>query len=124
MDINTRLHRLLDDALGQDPRRALLAYRQLSKEHLPWIEQRIVALARREGWSWGRMARLLGCTRQRLHQQFRHLPPSLPHDPDVDQQIERRAFNRTLDAIRSGRTADNGYGNGYGYGSDDDVVPW
>jgi hypothetical protein len=92
MDIGTRLHRLLDDVLGQDPRRALIAYRQLADEHLPWLELRVVALAKREGWSLARMGRLLGHSRQTMHRKFRTIRPALPNDPDVDQQRANRAF--------------------------------
>lgn len=34
---------MVDDILGEDPRAALIAYRELSGEQLPWLEQRIAA---------------------------------------------------------------------------------
>ena len=112
MDFGTRLHRLLDDVLGQDPRRALLAYRQLADEHLPWLELRVVALAKREGWSLARMEGLLGHTRQTMHRKFRTIRPALPYDPDVDQQAFNRRFTQLCDRTR--REPDEG----------DEVVAW
>ncbi len=90
MDIGTRLHRLLDDMLGQDPRRALIAYRQLADEHLPWLEQRVVALARREAWTFARIGRLLGRSRQAVQQRFQRIQPATPYDPSIPFQRERR----------------------------------
>lgn len=112
MDFGTRLHRLLDDVLGQDPRRALIAYRELANEHLPWLELRVVALGKREGWSLARMGRLLGLTRQTMHRRFRTIRPALPYDPDVDQQAFNRRFRHLTD--RSRRQPD----------SSEEVVPW
>jgi hypothetical protein len=37
MTMQRELHALIDDALGDDARRALVAYRMLASEHLPWL---------------------------------------------------------------------------------------
>ena len=55
MDVARELHQLIDDLLGDDPRRALIAYRRLTVDEMPWIEQRVVALARRNGWNFARI---------------------------------------------------------------------
>ena len=65
MDIRGTLHQLVDDMLDQDPRRALIAYRLMAHEHLPWLEKRVVALARRENWKWAPIGRLLGLAGRR-----------------------------------------------------------
>ena len=54
-----QLHIIVEDWLGDDARRALIAYHRLVDDELPWIEQRVVGLARRDGWSWARIGRLL-----------------------------------------------------------------
>lgn len=46
MAIRTELHHLLDEVLGDDPRRSLIAVRRLHDDHLPWLEARAVAKAR------------------------------------------------------------------------------
>ena len=71
MEVRDQLKALLDDVLDDDPRAALIAYRRLVEHELPWIEQRVVALARREEWNWAKIARLLGRTRQSVHERFR-----------------------------------------------------
>lgn len=78
MDIRDELHELVDDVVGDDPRRALMAYRRLSGDELGWLEQRVVALARRNEWSWGRIARILGRSRQSVHRRFASLGSQLP----------------------------------------------
>jgi len=54
MDIRGTLHQLVDDMLDQDPRRALIAYRLMAHEHLPWLVISVdllgpVDLSRRSG---------------------------------------------------------------------------
>jgi hypothetical protein len=72
--IRNELTRILDDALGDDPKRALIAVRQL-KDEVEWLTERSVALARREGWDWGRISRLLGITRQWARERFKASGP-------------------------------------------------
>lgn len=52
MDLHGRLNRCIGDTLGQDPRAALIAYRQLADEYMPWLETRVVALAKRRKWTY------------------------------------------------------------------------
>jgi hypothetical protein len=55
----------------------LIAARQLKAE-VEWLTERSVALARREGYDWGRISRLLGITRQWARERFKSAPPRLP----------------------------------------------
>jgi hypothetical protein len=70
MSVQVELHRLIDDVLGEDSKRALAAYRRLADDHLPWLERRAVLLARRRGASWAAIGRLLGRSRQSVQQRF------------------------------------------------------
>ena len=63
------LVQMIDRALGDDPRVALIAARQLEEE-AEWVTRRAVALARRDGWNWARIGRLLGMTRQGVRKRF------------------------------------------------------
>ena len=47
---------MIDQALGDEPKPALIAARQLKAE-ADWLTERAVALARREGFDWGRISR-------------------------------------------------------------------
>ncbi len=70
MSTQRELHQLVDEMLGDDARRALLAYRRFTEDHLPWLERRVVLAARRRGDSWAVIGRLLGRSRQALQQRF------------------------------------------------------
>jgi hypothetical protein len=116
MDIRRQLHEQLDHTLGDDPRRALIAFRSLADDHLPWLEQRVVALARREGWDWGRIGRLLGRTRQSTREKFKDLRPATPIDRNAAHAKWQADTDRAIAAVRSlasFRRQDDG-----------DVVPW
>ena len=63
---------------GDDPRRALIACRLLTDDHLPWVECKVIALARREGWSWRRIAQLLMRSRQSVFTKHRAGSIALP----------------------------------------------
>ncbi|MCU0261106.1 MAG: hypothetical protein MUE78_08820 [Ilumatobacteraceae bacterium] len=93
MDLRRELHRLVDDALDHDPRRALIAVRLLADEHQPWLEERAVLTARAAGWSWARIGRLLGRTRQAVRVKHQHLSPvmSRPADDPLHRQLQRLA---------------------------------
>jgi hypothetical protein len=71
------LVQMIDRALGDDPREALIAARQLETE-CDWVTKRAVAFARREGWNWALIGRLLGMTRQGVRKRF---PMSAPFAP-------------------------------------------
>ncbi|MEX2626675.1 MAG: hypothetical protein WD225_07305 [Ilumatobacteraceae bacterium] len=89
MAIRQELHRLLDDTLDEDPRRALIAVHRFQVLHLPWLEARAVAKAREHGWNWARIGRLLGRSRQAVRQRYVRLVPSTPaRDPAGDHERE------------------------------------
>jgi hypothetical protein len=46
------------------PAAALVAYRRLVDDYLPWVERRLVHRARGSGSSWDGLARLLGRSRE------------------------------------------------------------
>jgi hypothetical protein len=54
--VRTELVEMVDRALGTDPKDALIASCQLKNE-VEWLTERSVALARREGYDWGRISR-------------------------------------------------------------------
>ncbi len=68
--VHKELQRLVDAVMGDDPRAALTAYRDLADRQLPWLEQRVVALARREGLNWTDIGRALGRSRQAVRKRF------------------------------------------------------
>ena len=104
MDVRRDLNRIIDDVLGDDPRAALIACARLADDELPWLEQRVVALARREGWNWARIGRLLRRTRQSVRQRFDNAQLAMRHDPHLDYHRSeagfanlRRDFERAAD---------------------------
>lgn len=103
MGIRSDLHRHLDDALAGDVQTALIAVRRLLDTELPWLERHVVGRARRSGYSWARIARLLGRSRQAVQHRFRDhddawCPP--PAEPgDLARRTNREA-RRELDAVR------------------------
>ncbi len=60
----------MEAVLGDDARAALAAYRDLADRQLPWLEQRVVALARRDGLNWTDIGRAMGRSRQAVRQRF------------------------------------------------------
>ncbi|HEY4331923.1 MAG TPA: hypothetical protein VGM78_05120 [Ilumatobacteraceae bacterium] len=110
MDTRADLHRLLDNLLSDDPRTALIAFRQLSTDELPWLEQRTVALARRHGWNWATIARLLGRTRQSVHARFHNARLAVRPDPDLARHRQEAEFAGIREQVRRS--------------SDDDPVAW
>lgn len=99
MAIRRELHDLLDEVLDDDPRRALIAVRRLRDDHAAWLEARAVTKAREHGWSWARIARLLGRSRQSVRERFQGLVPTAPPgsgapDPDRDWQRMHDGFRR------------------------------
>ena len=113
------IDRLLDQALGEDPRLAVAAARRLRAE-FEWIEQRAVALARREGYDWGRIGRLLGVSRQSARSRFIGLRPTVPPSDRLGAQshdaTDRAEHTRSMNRIR-----EDSYQQQL---ADDDVVPW
>lgn len=78
-ELRESLISMIDDALGADPRAALIAAKRLPGE-VDWLTRRAVARARAEGFDWGRIGRLLGMSRQGARQKFALSPPlASPH---------------------------------------------
>lgn len=63
------------EALDRDPGRALTAVRRLRLE-LEQVEEAQVANALARGWSWARIGRALGVSRQAVHRRFGHCEPT------------------------------------------------
>ena len=123
MSTQRELHQLVDEMWGDDSRRALVAYRRITEDHLPWLERRAVLAARRRGDSWSMIGRLLGRSRQALQQRFdrqftldelRPVPRQLSAGEAQEQRVLRILRERDRDREREwGHSAD-----------DDDVVGW
>jgi Clp amino terminal domain, pathogenicity island component len=62
-------------ALGRNPARGLEAIRRLRQE-LERAEEAQVANALASGWSWARIGRSLGVSRQAVHRKYAGCPPS------------------------------------------------
>jgi hypothetical protein len=110
MKVRDDLVRIIDDVLGDDPRAALIACARLTDDELPWLEQRVVALARREGWNWATIGRLLRRTRQTVRQRFDGVPLAKRHDPHL-------AYNRGEAEFARLR-------NDFQRQADDDPIAW
>jgi hypothetical protein len=101
MNVRDQLHMLIEDLLGDDARRALIAYHRLVGDELPWIEQRVVGLARRDGWPWARIGRLLGRSRQAVQQRFVGMAPIRRVDPREEVQRRDAEFAGLLRGVMS-----------------------
>jgi len=117
------LHRLINDALADDPRVALIACRRLSDDEFASIERRAVRRARQEGWTWARIGRLLGRTRQSVRARFADVDSAAPlRLPDLKKQWDPgagdRAVARHQRALRLAREFDAFAEDG------SDVTPW
>ena len=60
---------------GREPGQALSAIRRMRKE-LELVEEAQVANALSQGWSWSRIGRSLGISRQAAHQKYSHCVPA------------------------------------------------
>ena len=112
---------LVIDLLGPRPVPALIAYRRLVEEYLPWMEQRLVRRARRRGSSWAGIGRALHRSRQAVHQRFQRtltldecLPP--PRHLDLDDPDVVRSRRSAADHLRT-VAADEA-------SADNSLVPW
>ncbi|MEO6126391.1 MAG: hypothetical protein ABIR32_22045 [Ilumatobacteraceae bacterium] len=70
MDVAGELKRLIDDVLSDDPKVALIALRKLTDDELPWIEHKVVSLARCADWNWAMIGRLLQRERSSVRMRF------------------------------------------------------
>ncbi|MDJ0771117.1 MAG: hypothetical protein QNJ12_20170 [Ilumatobacter sp.] len=109
----------IEQALGGDPRLAVVAVRRLASEDLPWLEERVVRLARADGYSWARLGRLLGRSRQAVRTRFGEIDGTRQPFPfrtmRDDARIMVHWYEAKADARR--RTEFDGL-------SPDDVVAW
>jgi hypothetical protein len=117
------LQRLITDALADDPRVALIACRRLADEEFASIERRAVRQARQSGWSWARIGRLSGRTRQSVRARFAAVdeaaPLRLPDPwPEWDPGAGDRAVARYQRALRLAQEFDAFAEDG------SDVTPW
>lgn len=111
-----KLH--VTEAFSSDPRRSLVAVRDLGRSDLPWLERRAVLLARREGRSWGEIGRALHRSRQAVRQRYvaeDGSSPPLPILPDD----EARAMVHWYRAVARDRHRD-----AFDSSEPDSVVPW
>lgn len=113
--IRNRLVGMIDRTLGEDPKEALIAAREL-KDEVDWLTERAVAMARLGGYDWGRIGRLLGISRQWARDRFKNAPPRLPpHLVARNRYLaEQRKTERMFNELRSNRGGPQG----------DDAVPW
>ena len=109
------LVQMIDRALGDHPREALIAARQLEEE-CEWVTRRAVAIARREGWNWARIGRLLGMTRQSARVRFPMTAPFAPPSSIAEDRTRRyeRETVKMIEALKRRRPLDG----------DDDPVAW
>jgi hypothetical protein len=110
--VRNELIAMIDNALGDEPKAALVASHQLKAE-VAWLTERSVALARREGYDWGRIGRLLGMTRQSARERFKSAPPRLPpHVVSRNRYLaEQREGERLLSQLGQAKKRDQDDGN-------------
>ncbi|MDO8362577.1 MAG: hypothetical protein Q7V88_06755 [Actinomycetota bacterium] len=111
---------MIDRALGDDPNAALVAAHQLGLE-VEWLTKKAVALARVNGYGWGRIGRLLQMTRQGARKRFPLAPPIPPPHVVRENRTRRetRAGEVLLERWRQGLPL-----RGYSAEDDDDPVAW
>jgi Clp amino terminal domain, pathogenicity island component len=73
--MSRRLGAAAQQALGREPGKALAAITRLRQE-LDDLEEAQVANALSRGWSWARIGRALGVTRQAVHRKYSHCSPA------------------------------------------------
>jgi hypothetical protein len=110
----------VDQILGDDPRLALIALRQLLDEDVPWLERSAIRTARREGYEWARIGRLLGRTRQAIRQRYASVDGT--HEPLRFEPIDEGA--RLMAVIRQGRADRLRKQELADWEATTDVVPW
>jgi hypothetical protein len=115
------LYNRIDEALGDDPRAALIAVRRLLTEELPWIEVRAVRMARSKGYPWARIGRALGRSRQAIQRRYadvEHTWPPIPREPEGRAERQERAIAAIY------RNADRRKAQAAWEAQGGDIVPW
>ena len=119
MPAPSEIKKHIDQALGRNPRVALVAVRQLLQEDLPWMEERAVRLARADGYTWGRIGRCLRRSRQAVRKRFVAIdgtPQPLARKPLADGDAVMRLIN--------GARADRRREREFDELDPHDAVPW
>ncbi len=114
MDVTDQLKRLIDDALCDDPRTALIALRRFVDEELPWIEQKAVASARCAGWNWATIGRLLGRSRSSVRERFKDVRLAPRPIVETFTSVYLREYRELLTDARRWREFD----------SDEELIGW
>lgn len=119
MTCPTEIKQRIDEAVGVEPRLAVVAVRRLRSEDLPWLEERAVRFARAQGYSWARLGRLLGRSRQATQKRF------APIDGTPQPMPRRTMHDDTRFMIRRwSRRADERRWNEFVELEAADAVPW
>lgn len=109
----------LELALRGEPREAVAAVRRLGADDLPWLEDRVVRLAREHGYTWAKIGRLLGRSRQAVTKRFAAIdgtPQPLPLAAPTDEQRIMAAWHASVQRGRRWRE--------FQELGPRDVVPW
>lgn len=97
--------RLIDDALSDNPRAALVAARFLPGE-IEWLQRKAVMRARANGYDWGVISRLLAITRQGARQKYGPWRPPAASPYTVAMRRYRRPFEegeQLLQRLKAGK---------------------
>ncbi len=125
MGARTELRRRLDEALIGPPHEALIAVRVLIDDDLVWLQRHTVGRARRAGYTWAEIGRLLGRSRQATRERFSDLDDSwrapASDNGDLATRINRSQRRRLELALYRERYRDD---LERWEASGDDVVPW
>ncbi|NND73507.1 MAG: hypothetical protein HKN44_00725 [Ilumatobacter sp.] len=95
MDSIRELEQLARLSTSDDPHTALVACRRLERDELPWLRERAVIIARRQGWAWRPIARLLGVSHQSIARRYRDSARRMPRherSPGWGAEEERALF--------------------------------
>ena len=112
------IRRHIDAMLDDDPRLAQIAMRKFVEQDVPWLERATVRLARREGYSSARMARLLGRSRQTVRERFKGIDGTwepLDFQP-VDHATKMMRYRQVVAAKQAEREFEQWAGG--------EAVPW
>lgn len=112
---------LVIDLLGPRHVPALVAYRRLTEEYLPWMEQRLVRRAHGQGSTWADIGRTLHRTRQAVRHRFAY-PPTMDDMLPPRCLVDRTSSESALDAADLDRRRLRSLSGDAS--TSDQVVPW